>query len=547
MHSHFFIDRRRMNTFAHQLFAGLCAFALACLPAAAADATHVRAHHAAVQSAGAAQAHGKVQMEQASVATSSRRGPRHVHAADEKKSDGKAADAAKSAHGAKKSERAHAPVKRGHGRAQRQLKVEDPMPMSQAALRGRRRSVHEEIAGKRSASAVADVTPASIARKRHSRSGTTAVAGAEQAAVVAPTPASNDPSKPVTVNDFLRAANGGMLPGEAKAEVSKVSTKPADDGHADTAAASKNFVASGKEVAGPVAKTSFAGISGQRAASRGVPVKSISTATGSASAEATAPHSLPKERVVSGFGSEVDVLPGASPAHGGFSTKNAPADELASHDRALQQQLAEDAMSPVAVPLYSRSGRLMVPAPLKGSHEILVHQNAMADQEGLARIQDDDDLNQMRAAHLLLPLPESDALLVNEELPMNRRCARPWTVKFVGDVAHAFYAKFHEPLRLSSAVRTVEFQRKLQRVNGNAAALEGDTASPHLTGQAIDFAKGGMSRAEVAWMRAYLMPLINVGKIDVEEEFQQSCFHISVYASYAPKKPAARRDVAMRQ
>jgi hypothetical protein len=27
------------------------------------------------------------------------------------------------------------------------------------------------------------------------------------------------------------------------------------------------------------------------------------------------------------------------------------------------------------------------------------------------------------------------------------------------------------------------------------------------------------------------------GKIDVEEEFQQACFHISVYKSYAPPKP----------
>ena len=35
-------------------------------------------------------------------------------------------------------------------------------------------------------------------------------------------------------------------------------------------------------------------------------------------------------------------------------------------------------------------------------------------------------------------------------------------------------------------------------------------------------------------MRAYLQPLIEQGKIDVEEEFQQACFHISVYKSYAP-------------
>ena len=43
-----------------------------------------------------------------------------------------------------------------------------------------------------------------------------------------------------------------------------------------------------------------------------------------------------------------------------------------------------------------------------------------------------------------------------------------------------------------------------------------------------------MSLAEIAWMRGYLLPLIESGKIDVEEEFQQSCFHISVYRRYSP-------------
>ena len=90
------------------------------------------------------------------------------------------------------------------------------------------------------------------------------------------------------------------------------------------------------------------------------------------------------------------------------------------------------------------------------------------------------------------------------------------------------------PLQVNSAVRTVEFQRHLVHSNANAAPSTGDTASPHLTGQAIDIAKHGLSITEIAWMRAYLQPLIDQGKIDVEEEFQQSCFHISVYKSYAP-------------
>ena len=176
----------------------------------------------------------------------------------------------------------------------------------------------------------------------------------------------------------------------------------------------------------------------------------------------------------------------------------------------------------------------MVPAALVGSHAILLHQNEMADQDGLGRIQNDPDLDSMRARGMLVPLPASSALGVDDRLPSNRRYTRPWTASFLNDLAHAHYAHFHTPLQVNSAVRTVEFQQHLMHINGNAAPADGDTASPHLTGQAIDLAKRGMPLAEIAWMRGYLLPLIDSGKIDVEEEFQQSCFHISVYRRYSP-------------
>jgi len=217
---------------------------------------------------------------------------------------------------------------------------------------------------------------------------------------------------------------------------------------------------------------------------------------------------------------------------------------LAATERPTLRSTPDEVIRPIAVPLYSRDGRLIVPAPLKGSREILVHQNQMADAAGLTRIQDDADLDRMRAQHLLVGFPDMPGLEVNEELPYNRRYARPWTVKFATDTARAFYERFHEPLHLNSAVRTVSYQLRLQRVNGNAAAINGDGASPHLTGQAIDFGKRGMSVAEIAWMRTYLLPLMQAGKVDVEEEFQQSCFHISVYGSYAQRRAVPKSEVA---
>ncbi|HXE07726.1 MAG TPA: DUF5715 family protein [Acidobacteriaceae bacterium] len=193
--------------------------------------------------------------------------------------------------------------------------------------------------------------------------------------------------------------------------------------------------------------------------------------------------------------------------------------------------------------LYDERGRLIVPAPMRGSREVLLHQNQMADQEGLARVQDDEDLDHLRTARLLVPLPASDALRVDARLPEDRRYSRPWTAVFLAALSRDFYASFHSPLQVDSAVRTVDVQKHLVRVNGNAAPAEGETASPHLTGQAVDIAKRGLTLAEIAWLRLYLQPLMDAGKIDVEEEFRQACFHISVYKKYVPAA-ATRLSVA---
>jgi Family of unknown function (DUF5715) len=232
-------------------------------------------------------------------------------------------------------------------------------------------------------------------------------------------------------------------------------------------------------------------------------------------------------------------------AHGTPSSSANVVGVLRTNTQRPQLASAEEAAStPVILPsLYNRRGRLIVPPPLKGSHEILVHQNLVADRDGLDRIQNDDDLLDMRRDNLLVSLPSGNALQIDEHLPLNRRYCRPWTAQFLITLARAHYAHFHAPLQVNSAVRTVEFQQHLMHINGNAAPADGDTASPHLTGQAIDIAKHGLSLTEIAWLRAYLLPLVQEGKVDVEEEFQQSCFHISVYKKYLPPISAPGNDL----
>lgn len=197
------------------------------------------------------------------------------------------------------------------------------------------------------------------------------------------------------------------------------------------------------------------------------------------------------------------------------------------------------ALSPfhISVPSY-------MPVPLRGSHEVLVHQNIIADVEGLSRIQNDAQLGVMVHSGDLVAIPANSGLTVDPRLPFNRRYCRPWTAKFLSDLSRAHDSDFGHPIIVTSAVRTVDFQRHLARYNGNAAPAFGETASPHLTGQAIDIGKKGMSQHEVAWMRAILGQLQNSGRLDVEEEFEQACFHISVYKTYSPRSAAPEHMIA---
>lgn len=187
-----------------------------------------------------------------------------------------------------------------------------------------------------------------------------------------------------------------------------------------------------------------------------------------------------------------------------------------------------------------RSTRIVAMAPLRGSLESLIRQNEKTNADNLERIEDDADLQARITGGQLVRVPESSGLAVNPELPVDRRYCRPWTAAFLKDLSHAHEAQFHRSFEVSSAVRTVEYQKHLMRTNGNAAPAEGDIASPHLTGATIDIAKRGLTRTEIYWMRDRLNSLQAAGKIDVEEEFRQSCFHITVYKSYVGAGPARK-------
>ncbi len=176
----------------------------------------------------------------------------------------------------------------------------------------------------------------------------------------------------------------------------------------------------------------------------------------------------------------------------------------------------------------------------RGSHDMLVRENQEIDRLELARIEDDDELKEMIDDQELVPVKESRSLVVADNLATDRRFCRPWTRDFLEDLSQAYYNDFRRPIKVNSLVRTVEQQKKLRRHNGNAAPVEGETASTHLTGITVDIARKGMSRQEQRWIEQYMLPLKNRGLIEPVEERRQAVFHVVVYGTYAEWRTAQK-------
>jgi hypothetical protein len=167
------------------------------------------------------------------------------------------------------------------------------------------------------------------------------------------------------------------------------------------------------------------------------------------------------------------------------------------------------------------------------SHESLLIQNAEINRLELPRIQNDTELEALKADGSLLEIHAGETVRFDPRLDPSRRFCRPWTRDFVEDLSQAYYNRFHEQIQVNSAVRTVKVQKKLRRHNRNAAPADGDTASSHLAGVTVDLQRRGMSKQQITWMEHYLFYMKALGLVEPEEERHQWVFHIMVSGHYS--------------
>jgi hypothetical protein len=144
---------------------------------------------------------------------------------------------------------------------------------------------------------------------------------------------------------------------------------------------------------------------------------------------------------------------------------------------------------------------------------------------GLERIGDERRLSSLVEDGRLAALPINDAVKIAPSLPSNRRYVLPMVNSFLVKLASEYYAEFHLPLQVDSAVRPITVQKRLRRVNRNAAPNKGEAASSHEAGCTIDLSRR-MNRRQTRWMETRLTYYTAVGWVLVEEE--RNCFHIMV-------------------
>lgn len=102
---------------------------------------------------------------------------------------------------------------------------------------------------------------------------------------------------------------------------------------------------------------------------------------------------------------------------------------------------------------------------------------------------------------------------------------RPEARAVLDEIARAYRERFGRRLAISSLVRTMQYQRRLTRVNPNASKLD---LSPHTTGLAFDVLYKFMPNDEQNFVMEQIARLEQAGRVEALRE-RRNCFHVYVY------------------
>lgn len=179
---------------------------------------------------------------------------------------------------------------------------------------------------------------------------------------------------------------------------------------------------------------------------------------------------------------------------------------------------------------------------LRATSSSQAEQNRLSDSDHLSRMQNKSMVQRWARLELLEPVRDKTRDYYLHAVPADYRYLRPWAHVFLHRLSRQFRSRFGHPLRVTSLLRTVSYQKALARRNANAAPSTGPKASVHLTGACLDISKKGMTRSQQSWVRNVLDQLRKQEYIYAIEEFRQPTFHVLVlrrYEEYVAMRTAA--------
>lgn len=171
-------------------------------------------------------------------------------------------------------------------------------------------------------------------------------------------------------------------------------------------------------------------------------------------------------------------------------------------------------------------------ASLRANRSSQAIQNERADDDNLSRMEDREMVARWVRLQLLERVPDKTTHYYLHAVHDENQYLRPWAKLFLERLSRQYHSRHRQPLRVTSLLRTSDYQKRLSGRNGNAAAAEGPKRSAHLTGACMDISKKGMTRAQQAWVREVLASLKAKGYLYAVEEFKQPVFHILVHRNY---------------
>ncbi len=118
------------------------------------------------------------------------------------------------------------------------------------------------------------------------------------------------------------------------------------------------------------------------------------------------------------------------------------------------------------------------------------------------------------------------------------RLVNPPAQKLLEEIADSYQKKFNRPLIITSMIRPMDYQIKLNEINANSFKVMGkDSRPPHSSGSAFDIARKHLTAEEQNFIMQKLVEMETNGKIDALIEYGvNAVFHVFAYQDGKPPK-----------